>query len=135
MLYDKILIGSLRHSNSMVRIKVKHQKQKRTLVTTDLEDTWGNSQNILFLGQWCVKNDHALQLHELDYEIISTPKNLEFILADSVEKVTSVEKAIFPILVQRLNEYHGENYSNRFWKIVIGHWLQRYVAICFIAMN
>jgi putative transferase (TIGR04331 family) len=39
----------------------------------------------------------------------------------------SLEDMLFPVLCNTLNQHHGVQYNERFWQIVLGHWLRRYV--------
>ena len=44
--------------------------KKDVLITTPLEETWGNkSKNILLLGLWCKTLDSVNNLENKDYEI------------------------------------------------------------------
>ena len=44
--------------------------KKDVLITTPLEETWGNkSNNILLLGLWCKTHDSIDYLEDKDYEI------------------------------------------------------------------
>jgi len=50
--------------------------------------------------------------------------------ADNV-KARDLEEKLFPILCDALNQHHGMHHSSRFWSIVLGHWLHRYVNVIF----
>jgi putative transferase (TIGR04331 family) len=38
-------------------------------------------------------------------------------------------KNFFPDLCTTLNQFHGVNHSQRFWNIVVGHWLDKYLSV------
>ena len=46
-------------------------------------------------------------------------------------KLQSIEKNIFPFLVNFLNDYHKAKYSSRFWKIIIGNWLRKSIRLLY----
>ena len=49
---------------------------------------------------------------------------------ESLNKIcASIEKDLFPSLCSCLNDYHGREYSARFYKIVLGHWFRRYINV------
>lgn len=40
-----------------------------------------------------------------------------------------LHKKIFPSLCDTLNQVHNTNHGNRFWNIVLGHWLDKYLSL------
>jgi len=62
--------------------------------------------------------------------IVAKPYGLDQLKKDAYHlEATELEKLIFPLLCQVLNKYHGVNYGKRYWQILLGHWLQRYVNV------
>lgn len=43
----------------------------------------------------------------------------------------ALETWLFPVLCDALNQYHGTKHGERFWRIVLGHWFARYIAVVF----
>lgn len=104
---------------------MKHQTYY--LVTTADERTWKFDRPVLFLGEWCRLYDrkHIWQNMEA---ILAAPYGLGQAKkdADHIEART-LEEQLFPILCEVLNKNHGTQHNSRFWRIVLGHWLRRYV--------
>src|SRR5689334_15941434 len=101
----------------------------RYLITTADERSWKFDQPVLFLGKWC---HHFNRRHLWS--------NLNFIIAEpyglgSKEKYKntmmrlSLEKRILSVLSSFLNSFHGTHHSIRYWNILLGHWLRRYLDL------
>ncbi len=104
---------------------------KRFLVTTADERTWRVDRPTLFLGEWCRLYERKHLWGQMD-AIVASPfglgsdkkhKNREF-----VQQLTS---QLLVELTDSLNLLHGTRHDSRYWQIVVGHWLRRYVGVLF----
>jgi len=103
----------------------------RHLITTADERTWKFDRPVLFLGEWCRHYNRKQIWNEMD-AIVANPYGLGQEQKDRDYTYTRfVEEELTIILQQKLNEYHKTNYSLRFWRILLGHWLHRYVSAVF----
>lgn len=99
------------------------------LASTAREEFWDVSKPILFLGEWCLLYERRSYWQSLDYKLLDNPyENIE-----AAEKayayVASVFEKLLPQLGIALNLIHNENYSERYWRILIGPWLQSYLSV------
>lgn len=101
----------------------------RYLITTDDERTWKFDRPVIFLGEWCRLYDRKHIWQSMD-AIVAAPYGLGQVHknADYAEARLNEEK-LFTILCDALNKYHGTKHGSRFWKIILGHWLHRYVDV------
>jgi putative transferase (TIGR04331 family) len=101
----------------------------RYLITTADERTWKFDRPVVFLGEWCRLYDRKHIWHGMD-AIVMAPYGLGQAKkdADNVE-ARALEENLFPILCEALNQHHGTQHGGRFWRIVLGHWLRRYVDV------
>lgn len=62
--------------------------------------------------------------------IIASPYGLEPVQKDKdyVEAI-AIENKILPQITVILNQYHNTHYTQRSWKIILGHWLRRYINV------
>jgi putative transferase (TIGR04331 family) len=101
------------------------------LVTTADERSWKRDRPILFLGEWCRRYDRKKEWEGLD-AIVAPPTGLE---TDQKWKDTDylqlVANDLLVELTICLNTTHGTQYSSRYWNILLGHWLQRFVTVVF----
>jgi putative transferase (TIGR04331 family) len=103
-------------------------KNKYFLVTTSLEEFWDPEQPLLFLGEWCLRFDRR------SYWTLLDGQQVESYLHDADEAhrvyhhVDDVYERILPIVADGLNSIHKTQYSLRYWRLVVGPWLQRYLA-------
>ena len=44
---------------------------------------------------------------------------------------SKIYKSIFEDLYKILNNLHGVNFNLKAWKILLGHWLTRFIDLCF----
>ena len=100
----------------------------RYLVTTAEELTWRRDRPLLFLGDWCLRNDRRVAWEGLDY-VVAAPINVSG--ADRKQAVAEVQTLtgqLLPELADALNRYHAVAHTQRYWQILLGHWLQRWVS-------
>ena len=103
----------------------------RVLVTTANEQTWPKDEPILFLGEWCKKYRKKESWKDLDYVVarpfLATQQECDEIypyVKDAVER-------LLPVVANSLNSIHRTDFSIRFWRIVLGHWLVRYASLMY----
>ena len=104
---------------------------KRHLVTTSDERTWKSDSPVLFLGEWCRLYDRSAIWGGIDGEV-AEPFGLEAEKkSNDADYVKALSAALLIELTGTLNAYHNTNHEPRYWNILLGHWLQRYVSVCF----
>ncbi len=97
------------------------------LATTALEEFWDTSKPIVFLGEWCMLYSLSDILENLDYQILKSPFDYPNIGEDIYSEVSNIYEKLLPILALKLNKIHNINYGERYWRIMIGPWLQWYL--------
>ena len=105
------------------------EQTARYLIATADERTWKFDRPVIFLGEWCRIYERRQIWQDMD-AIVAAPYGLSQIKkdADYVE-ARALEEKLFPGLCEVLNQYHGTQHGARFWRIVLGHWLRRYVTM------
>jgi putative transferase (TIGR04331 family) len=99
------------------------------LITTADERAWKFDQTVIFLGEWCRLNSRKHVWQHMD-SIVAKPYGLGQAQKDADHaEARALEGEIFPLLCEVLNEHHGTRHSERFWSIVLGHWLRRFVDV------
>lgn len=101
----------------------------RYLITTADERTWKFDRPVLFLGEWCRLYDRKHVWQGMD-AIVAAPYGLGQAQKDADHaEARALEEMLFPILCDALNRHHGTQHGARFWRIILGHWLRRYVVV------
>ena len=101
------------------------------LITTPNKEYINNSKPILFLGKWCLINLSKDELEKIDYKILDYHwKDLEIVEKDSLY-ILSIYKAVISCLADHLNVINGKSYSYRYWEILIGPWLFKFIDFLF----
>jgi putative transferase (TIGR04331 family) len=107
----------------------------RYLITNADEGTWKFDRPVIFLGEWCRIYERRQVWQKMD-AIVAKPYGLGKSKIDSdIAEANLIEKELFPILCRILNDYHDTEHSERFWKIIIGHWFHEYVATILNRVN
>ena len=86
---------------------------------------------MLFLGEWCRQYDRKAVWSALD-ATVAEPYGLD--VARKQRDVAYVQALADQLLIElsaALNAFHGVQHGVRYWNMVLGHWLQRYVAVVF----
>jgi putative transferase (TIGR04331 family) len=103
----------------------------RHLITTADERTWKFDRPVLFLGEWCRLYDRSAVWDEVGAEV-AAPFGLQAEKkSNDINYVQALSANLLIELTAALNAFHNRNYTSRYWNILLGHWLQRYVAVCF----
>lgn len=101
------------------------------LITTEDERSWKYDCPVLFLGEWCRPYGRSASWMGMNAEVAEP-----FILhgeekSGGIEYVQALSVKLLSEITDSLNSFHNKNYSSRYWNILLGHWLQRYVEACF----
>lgn len=76
------------------------------------------------MGNWCLTQENRNFLENIKYEI-AHPIGSTNIDKDSLfELARGTEFELFPRFTEILNKVHGTQFSERYWKIVAGHWFR-----------
>jgi putative transferase (TIGR04331 family) len=101
------------------------------LATTADQRFWKTDEKILFLGEWCKVFDQKPAWGNLDYEVMPYHWDDRKKLYKDYKYLDEVYERKLKEVAQRLNSFHGVNYSDRYWRIVVGPWLYLFVEILF----
>lgn len=104
--------------------------KKVFLSTTAIEEFWNLSEETVFLGSWCFINGKSAPDGEKLVKFIESPYDKSDL--DGIYNYLDNEfEKILSILSHTLNKMHGENYSDNYWRIMIGPWLRYYIHVVF----
>ena len=103
---------------------------QKLLVTTSLKQTW-SEEKMIFLGHWCENLSNFKDLNKDNYEIQEYHWDNREKLVEDYHYINNLYNKILPNLKLILNEYHRVNYSERYWKIIIGPWLITFLQILY----
>ena len=104
---------------------------KRYLITTADERSWKFDRPVLFLGEWCRRYDRKHIWSKMD-AVVAEPYGLGAAQkARDLDYVQLVTEQLLVELTSILNAVHHTQHNQRYWNIVLGHWLRRYVAMAF----
>lgn len=104
-------------------------QKSRYLITSSDERTWKFDRPVIFLGEWCCLYNRRHIWQKMD-AIVAKPYGVSKSLkASDLLKSKELESNLFLMLYSSLNSHHGLNYSERFWKILLGIWLRRFVRM------
>jgi putative transferase (TIGR04331 family) len=103
----------------------------RFLISTALEDTWRHDCPVLFLGEWTRRYTRRHIWQKMD-AFVAEPFGLtEPQRERNFEYLQLLSDRILGELTVTLNRLHGTAYSVRYWRIILGHWLTRYLCYAF----
>ncbi|MBM9501965.1 transferase [Leptospira sp. 201903071] len=98
------------------------------LITTSDKRTWRSDSPVIFLGEWCKPYHLSDSWSSLDY-IVAKPYGLGERKNANYEFSKRVRDQLLVVLLTKLNSIHDVKYDIRSWKIILGHWLNRYVDV------
>lgn len=101
------------------------------LITTADERSWKFDRPVLFLGDWCRRYGRRHIWQGLN-ATVAEPFGVQAADRDrNLAYVAALSRRLLTELTDALNEFHGTTHTRRYWHIVLGHWLQRYVTLVF----
>ena len=102
-----------------------------SLVTTAMEQTWPEKGPVIFLGEWCRLYSRRERWLDIDHEVAPYHWNDPEKLREDQEHLSEIYEETLLDLAECLNGIHGTTHSLRYWRIVLGPWLRRFVDIIF----
>lgn len=103
----------------------------RHLILTADERTWKFDRPVVFLGEWCRRYDRRDAWSRMD-AVVADPYGMTQSERDrDLAFVRAFEVSLNDAVAAVLNRFHGTRYSTRFWRILIGHWLRRFIDVVF----
>lgn len=104
---------------------------KRYLITSADERTWKCDRPVIFLGDFCRPYEKSRLWSSMD-AIVAEPYGLDVEERKrDYEVVTQLKKWLFEEIYPALNEIHGVHYDQKFWLILMGDWITRYVDVIY----
>lgn len=104
------------------------QKDQIFLATTALEEFWETSKPIVFLGEWCLLYSRRAYWEKLNGRLLSSPYATDDEGENAYQDISRIYEKTLPLLGDKLNTIHGKAYGLRYWRILIGPWLQIYLS-------
>jgi putative transferase (TIGR04331 family) len=104
---------------------------EKLLVTTSLEETWGNAEEIIFLGEWCKPYGRRHVWGARSHETIPFHWDNRDKLKTDYDYLEELHHRLLKDLAVSLNDLHQVDYSERYWQILLDPWLLSYVGVLF----
>ena len=104
---------------------------KRLLVSTAIEETWGDDEPVFFLGEWCRRYSRKDRWSKLDAEVLPYHWNDKAKLLCDRQMLTSLHEVLLAELAVELNERHDVDHGLRYWRILLGPWLGYFTQTLF----
>ena len=100
------------------------------LCTTALQKFWDPSaEEVLFLGEWCLRYDCRRDWQDLNYVILPHPWDDREAMHQAAAYEEEVYEELLEALADFLNQAHGEEHSRQYWRIIIGPWLLHFIQL------
>ena len=103
------------------------------LATTSDQQFWNKDEKILLLGEWCKIYSQKDIWSKLDYQVLPYHWDDRDKRHSDWLYLQSLHEKYLSELAGRLNKIHGANYSDRYWRILIGPWLFFFIPVFYDA--
>lgn len=106
---------------------------EKVLIPTAVEETWPRRPKlkVLYLGPWCRRWENEALWQSLGGETLPYHWDDRRKLQEDFLRLSRFREEALTALVRFLNRFHKTNYSNHFWRILIGPWLGYFVPILY----
>lgn len=105
--------------------------QQLFLATTALEEFWDTSKKMVFLNPGCLRYSRKYVWEKLDYIVAETYWDDRNKIKDAYLYINEMYEPALAGLTVLLNRVHGTSHDSRFWRIVIGGWLYRFISVVY----
>jgi putative transferase (TIGR04331 family) len=103
----------------------------RLLITTPLEETWDKKRELIFLGEWCKLFSQKKSWENLNYTTLTYHWDDRNKLYNDYKYLNNLYESLLVSLSLTLNKIHGVNFSNKYWRILIGPWLGIFIQVIY----
>lgn len=104
---------------------------KRLLVTTALEETWGQDTAVFFLGEWCKLHARKEKWEAIENSVCPYHWDDRNKLFKDYQYLTELHERLLCDLAIQLNKIHNIDFNVRAWRILAGPWLGYFTQILF----
>ncbi len=105
------------------------------LVTTALPETWGKRRPISMLGEWCKFNSQISKIKNRFSVIKKHYCYSEKKVYQDYKYIDQLYENLLNNLTITLNDYHRVKLSKRYWRIILGPWLARFLHLVYDRWN
>jgi len=93
-----------------------------------MEESWPKAEAILFLGDWCRLYSRKEIWSVLEHEVMPYHWDERAKLYSDFQKLQNLNAFLIPELSRKLNRIHGVKHNPRYWKVLLGYWLNLLTA-------
>ncbi len=101
------------------------------LVTSSYKHSWPDSEKIIFAGEWCKAYDDFDSYKDLNHTTMKHHWSDRKTLHNDLKILESVYEKYLNIISKELNKIHEVNKSTRYWRMIVGPWLQDFIELIF----
>ena len=107
------------------------KKGRNFLVTTALEETRANSEDYttVVLGKWCMLYTHKKYWDSINTILVPYHWDDRKKYSNDYIYISKLHQRILSTLSRGLNSYHNCDYSLRYWRILLGPWLNLFLPV------
>lgn len=103
--------------------------QARLLVTTALEQTWGDDESIVFLGEWCRLYDRKEAWQKRAHAVIRNHWDDRLKNKKDYAYLKALHDSLLESLAEAMSLRHGISRPLRYWRMILDPWLVTYVPV------
>jgi len=102
------------------------------LITTSYKYSWSSkNENILFAREWCKLFSNKKYWENLNHEVFPYHWLDRDKLYKDIQNLDVVFENYLDLMVINLNELHNVEHTKRYWRIIIGPWLNDFIRLIF----
>ncbi|MDD5392917.1 MAG: LIC12162 family protein [Thiothrix sp.] len=130
-LEELVRLGVHIDSTAFEIVPLALNRSHATLVTTDVTYAPPNKGDTYFLGSWCFSSRKDERSAKAAGRIIPYHWDDREKLKSDFELLQGVNDELLKELIMVLNQLHLINQDERFWRLLLGYWLNIYTTVVF----
>ena len=104
---------------------------KLSLVTTELQETWPDDGEVLFLGEWCKLHSERESWSCLKSNTLPFRWDNRATLQKDYDYLQLFNQELLEDLGPILNNLHGVDKDTKYWQLLLGYWISICTAVVF----
>lgn len=104
---------------------------KKLLITTAIEESWGDESNSIFLGEWCRLFSRKSKWEKLSNDVFPYHWDDRKKVLYDYNNIQEIYERLLVKLALKLNSIHKVDLSLRAWRILVGPWLGYFLQMLF----
>ena len=97
----------------------------KSLVIGPFPNLWPTDGTAVLIDDYCISDDESVSARNVTFEVATNYFKNQKHNDDLYKTITELSNTFLEELIVQLNTYHKKKYPNKYWSLIVSHWLMR----------